>query len=131
MFLCLSPEYRFIKARLKAARTSSPDRELFKTIIETRISNFLDDNRNRIVDEIKADVISPDEFIFQNIEVIAFNELSSGTHHFYRGSLNHTGKSILAIWEWATEQLQGNSVWTARNYEDQKKRLQKEISSCG
>lgn len=101
-----------------------------KALVRVAVVRLIKD-AERTVYSIRIDGRKPDQLALMLITNVVGAELSSGSHHVYRGTLSMVGDDLVKIWHDAQRQLQSCGYASEAEIKEDDEWLRRQIRSVG
>jgi len=95
------------------------------------IRDRIESEPEKVILSIRNDKLAPKTLVYLVITNVLDRELSSGRYHYYRGLLNNTGQSLLALWDHAVDELQFAGFHSEDEAKKDKEWIRQQIRGVG
>lgn len=124
---------KHVKNSIRAANTIASENSdlLASKYVADKANSILKADKKKTEASINEDGLSYRGLALLVMSNVIFNELSSGTHHIYRGTLNMTGQSMNQLWPRICNGLIAENLSNADDVKAETIDLEAAISSAG
>lgn len=99
--------------------------------VAQRVITTLKNSKDKTEASITQDGLSYKGLAYLVMSNVIFQELSSGQHHIYRGSLNMTGQNMRQLWNRISSELIQEKLSTQQDIDRETADLDSNIRECG